>query len=440
MSPHQTHLLDTVGHLGRPTLRQLCEEVAQATGGTIHGCYKSIRAELDQYVRAGTVVCWSTAKPMYVLAHDAPRLWSELKAHLYEAICRRGQATPGRLKSVPLGGAVIAMDLMQDLAQELMDEGKIVNVGRKGTGRTKIYVPVENNLQQEMDLGAAGQVLRYLKKRYDNNFFRETALKIASELKLAREEVDNALRHLEERGLLEITQNGFLKMYGYAARTMVIRQVDPGTLSYGHVVYAQPAAEQPTTPTPETHDDVRPAQRQRLAGLTQALRTRLGSIGQLMRVQVLQVVQVVPLRAETALLLSPVPLGTRDPQVKTPRREHRLRKEIIHKQAMTSLPMEGGQSPPSPVQGMEKTSTAPAAPQNRSPERLQKAWAAAKAWSTPPMRNWGYRRPMPTRLPTRQRHPTYNRLHPLASAAASAAPWATSPPYGGVTAPFSGQG
>ncbi|TDE84660.1 hypothetical protein [Deinococcus sp. S9] len=247
-------LLTIIGQLRRTTLRRLCEEIAAQTGGSIHGCYTGTREALDALVRSGEVVCWSTAKPLYVRAQDAAAVREELKGHLLQAICRHGQATPSKLKSVPLGGMVIAMDLMQDLAEELMREGKIQNVGRKGPGRTKIYVPVEGEAMcQEMDLRVTGQVLRYLKGLHDRNIFRDSAVNITRKLGLVRDEVNNALKHLEERGLLDITQVGFLKFYAFAARTRVIRQVDPSTLSYGQVTYAQ------TQPETAPAADVQPA-------------------------------------------------------------------------------------------------------------------------------------------------------------------------------------
>lgn len=253
-------LLTIIGQLRRTTLRHLCEEIAAQTGCSIYRCYTPTREALDALVRSGEVLYWSTAKPLYVRAQDAAAVREELKGHLLQEICRRGQATPGKLKSVPLGGMVIAMDLMQELAEELIREGKIQNVGRKGPGRTKIYVPVEGEeIRQEMDLAVTGQVLRYLKGLHDRNLFRDSAVNITKKLGLVRDEVDNALKHLEERGLLEITQVGFLKFYAFAARTMVIRQVDPSTLSYGQVAYAHAEAPAQTQPETAPADDVQPA-------------------------------------------------------------------------------------------------------------------------------------------------------------------------------------
>ena len=261
-------LLTLIGRLRRTTLRLLCEEIAVQTGVSTYGCYTSAREALDTLVRSGQVLCWSTAKPLYVRTEDAAAIREELKAHLLQAICRHGQSTPGKLKSVPLGGMVIAMDLMQELAEELIQEGKICNVGRKGPGRTKIYVPVAGEeIRQEMDLGAAGKVLRYLKALHERNTYRDGIKNIAKQLGLLCDEVSNALTHLEERGLLEITQVGHMRLYAWAAHTMVVRQVDPSTLSYGQVAYAQAeATEQPTVEViPEDKDNVQPVTPRRAA-------------------------------------------------------------------------------------------------------------------------------------------------------------------------------
>lgn len=253
-------LLSILSALRWTTLRDLCLEISERQGCSMYRCYTATREMLDALVRAGEVQCWSTAKPMFVRTQDAPVVRAELKAALYQEIAQRGQATPGKLKSVPLAGSIIAMDLMQELADELIHEGKIENVGRKGMGRTKIYVPVGEVAQQDMDLGVSGQVLRYLKGLHDRNLFRETATNITSKLKLAREEVDNALAHLEAHGLIEVTQHegGFLRFYAFAAKTMVIRQVDPSTLSVAQTAYAPATQEAAVTELEMPVEDVRP--------------------------------------------------------------------------------------------------------------------------------------------------------------------------------------
>lgn len=239
-------LLSILKELRHVTLRGLCDEIAVRTGCSFYRCYDATRAVLDQLVMSGQVLCWSIAKPLFVCTEDAAQVREDLKAALYRTVCAWGQATPGKLKSVKLCGTIVAMDLLQELAQELIDEGKIENVGRKGMGRTKIYVPVGDVAQLDMDLSVTGQVLRYLKALHERNFFRETAANICAKLKLSREDVNGALAHLEERGLIDVIQHegGFLRFYAFAANTMVIRQVDPSTLTVAQTAYAEvePAA------------------------------------------------------------------------------------------------------------------------------------------------------------------------------------------------------
>lgn len=337
-------LLTLIGRLRRTTLRLLCEEIAVQTGVSTYGCYTSAREALDTLVRSGQVLCWSTAKPLYVRTEDAAAIREELKAHLLQAICRHGQSTPGKLKSVPLGGMVIAMDLMQELAEELIQEGKICNVGRKGPGRTKIYVPVAGEeIRQEMDLGAAGKVLRYLKTLHERNTYRDGIKNIAKQLGLLCDEVSNALTHLEERGLLEITQVGHMRLYAWAAHTMVVRQVDPSTLSYGQVAYAQAeATEQPTVEVlPEDKDNVQPVTPRRAALPILSAALRAAAL-----ITAARVAQVFPPLVATrpTRRQGQRPSTLRASRFRQDTRDQRQRQELFHEQRQTPQTRSGAVS------------------------------------------------------------------------------------------------
>ncbi len=236
----QPTLLHTLQVQRFTTLKRLCVHMVEQSkadcpegrGRSFTQVYLQTRRELAQLVVAGTITCWSKGKPLYVLTDEAEQLRTDLRLAMLERIIRCGDITPRTMRSVPLCGLTVAMDLQQELAAELMADGLIENVGQRGAGRMKVYRATEEARVRFADpvtvtTPVVAETLAYLMTPTKVGFRRDSALNIAERLKRPLLEVKRAIMHLMELGMVRITAEvGALKVYGYALTDLVSQRVE----------------------------------------------------------------------------------------------------------------------------------------------------------------------------------------------------------------------
>ena len=237
---YEASLLQTIRDHRFTTIKRLCVSLTEQlrvaepdqTRRALSQVYGTTRRALAELIAAGRVTCWSRGKPLYVLTEDAKSLRQDLRMALLAHIMTHGDLMPRQLRTMPLCGMTIAMDLQQELANELMRDGLIENMGRQGVGRKKIYRATALATERFADpvtvtTPVVAETLTYLMTPTKNGFRRDSALNIAERLKQPLLEVKRAIKHLVELGMVKVTAEvGALQVFGYALAELAVQRVD----------------------------------------------------------------------------------------------------------------------------------------------------------------------------------------------------------------------
>lgn len=120
------------------TLKQATDAVSRTIGIKRSQAYTRCRTTLKHLIQEGRAYVWSRAKPMYVMAGQAQQLRDELKTDLLRVIAQ-GHNTSGVLKRQRIGGMCLGIDLMQELIEEMIDDGQLNVITNAGRGRIRVY-------------------------------------------------------------------------------------------------------------------------------------------------------------------------------------------------------------------------------------------------------------------------------------------------------------
>lgn len=221
-------LLATHGHL---TFKGLAAHHAHL-GLSRHTLHSSVRTALDSLLASGHITCWSICKPYYLLTEEAPRIRSDLKAAVLREVMRAEALRPSDLKSLPLGGQVLPMDLLSALCEELARDGLIENVGRRAAHCAKVFRATPRAWQKHEDpitleTPLVAHTLRHLVTLAGRQLLRESAVNISRLTRQPLLEVKRALSYLLKLGLVQVTaQVGALELYGYVLAAAPVQRVE----------------------------------------------------------------------------------------------------------------------------------------------------------------------------------------------------------------------